>query len=107
MPERNHKEITTYINININTCENTEVWVLEVGDIGPGGPLIFIIIIFEGPYFRIEIINTYLNLTICGDSCNFPTWRIESGADPPDSGGPKCPLVVVCHNNFSIMHVGT
>ena len=67
MPLKNHIEKNTYTNINISTCKNTEVWVLEVGDMGPGGPLMFIIII-KGPYFRIEIIHTYLNLAICGDS---------------------------------------
>ena len=64
---KNHIEINTYKNMNKNTFENTEVWVLEVGDMGPGGPLIIIIIIIKGPYFQIELINTYLNLTICGD----------------------------------------
>ena len=44
---------------------------MEVGDMGPGGPLIFIIIIIEVPYFRIEIINICLKLTICGDSWAF------------------------------------
>ena len=50
--------------------QNTEVWVLEVGDMGPGGPLIFIMII-KGPYFRIGIMNIYLKLAICGDSWAF------------------------------------
>ena len=64
--------MNTYINKKyINTCKNTEVWVLEVGDMGPGGPLIFIIVIIKGGYLRMEIINTYLNLAICGDSWAF------------------------------------
>ena len=71
MPLKNRIEINIYINIKINTCKNTEVWVLEVGDMGPGGPLIFIIIIMKGPYFRIEIKNIFLKLAICGDSWAF------------------------------------
>ena len=42
MPLKNYIEINILKNINLNTCKNTEVWVLEVGDMGPGGPLILI-----------------------------------------------------------------
>ena len=34
---KNGIEINTYTDEDIDTCENTEVWVLEVGDMGPGG----------------------------------------------------------------------
>ena len=36
---KNGIEINTYTDEDIDTCENTEVWVLEVGDMGPGGAL--------------------------------------------------------------------
>ena len=36
---KNSIEINTYTDEDIDTCENTEVWVLEVGDMGPGGAL--------------------------------------------------------------------
>ena len=43
MPPKNKIEINAYINENINTSKHTEAWVLEVGDMGPGGPLILIV----------------------------------------------------------------
>ena len=36
---KNGIEINTYTDEDIDTCENTEVWVLEVGDMGPGNAL--------------------------------------------------------------------
>ena len=39
MPLQNDIEINTYTNKDIDTCENTEVWVLEVRDVGRGGAL--------------------------------------------------------------------
>ena len=36
---KNGIEINTYTDKDIDTCENTEVWVLEVGDMGPRGAL--------------------------------------------------------------------
>ena len=40
---KNGIEINTYTDEDIDTCENTEVWVLEVGDMGPGGALGFVL----------------------------------------------------------------
>ena len=39
MPLKNGIKINTHTDEDIDTCENTEVWVLEVGDMGPGGAL--------------------------------------------------------------------
>ena len=36
---KNGIEINTYTDEDKDTCENTEVWVLEVGDMGPRGAL--------------------------------------------------------------------